>query len=67
MKMYEYWNDRKWVKVIFHGIFQRSKIIPPSMMIGGDEGGTISYPIAIIEDEKGLHEVEVWRIRGVQE
>ena len=28
MKMYEYWNDQKWVKVIFHGIFQRSKIIP---------------------------------------
>ena len=50
MKIYEYWNDRKWVKVIFHGVSQSSSIVPT----------------VIIEDEKGLHEVEVWRIREVQ-
>ena len=37
----------------FHGFFQRSMIIEPSMMLGGHDGGVMAYPVAIIETEKG--------------
>lgn len=37
----------------FHGFFQRSAIFGPSLMIGGDDGGVVAYPVAIIETEKG--------------
>lgn len=37
----------------FHGFFQRSIIMGPPLMIGGDDGGVIAYPVAIIETEKG--------------
>ena len=37
----------------FHGFFQRSMVIEPSIMVGGHSGGVIAYPVAIIETEKG--------------
>ena len=37
----------------FHGFFQRSIIMGPSLMIGGDDGGVLAYPVAIIETKKG--------------
>lgn len=37
----------------FHGFFQRSIIMRPSLMIGGDDGGVLAYPVAIIETEEG--------------
>ena len=37
----------------FHGFFQRSAIFGPSLMIGGDDGGVVAYPVAVIETEKG--------------
>lgn len=37
----------------FHGFFQRSMIIEPSLMLGGHDGGVMAYPVAIIETEKG--------------
>ena len=48
----------------FHGFFQRSIIMRPSLMIGGDDGGVLAYPVAIIEDEKGnMMEVEATSIQ----
>lgn len=48
----------------FHGFFQRSIIMGPSLMIGGDNGGVIAYPVAIIETEKGeVLEVEATSIQ----
>ncbi len=48
----------------FHGFFQRSIIMGPSLMIGGDDGGVLAYPVAIIEDEKGnVMEVEATSIQ----
>ena len=48
----------------FHGFFQRSIIMGPSLMIGGDDGGVLAYPVAIIEDEKGnMMEVEATSIQ----
>ena len=36
----------------------------PSLMIGGDDGGVLAYPVAIIEDEKGnVMEVETTSIQ----
>lgn len=37
----------------FHGFFQRSIIMGPSLMIGGDDGEVLAYPVAIIETEEG--------------
>lgn len=37
----------------FHGFFQRSMVIKPSIMVGGHSGGVIAYPVAIIENKKG--------------
>lgn len=37
----------------FHGFFQRSMVIEPSLMLGGHDGGVMAYPVAIIETEKG--------------
>lgn len=48
----------------FHGFFQRSMVIKPSIMVGGHSGGVIAYPVAIIEDEKGnVMEVEATSIQ----
>jgi hypothetical protein len=38
---------------IFHKFFERSYVIPPSNMIGGHSGGTISDILAILEDYDG--------------
>lgn len=49
---------------IFHGFFQRSIVVGPSLMIGGDSGGVIAYPVAVIETEKGdVLEVEAIKIQ----
>ena len=40
-------------KCLFHGIWQSSAVIGPSLMKGGHNGGTISNPIAVVENEKG--------------
>lgn len=50
----------------FHGFFQRSIIMGPSLMIGGDNGGVIAYPVAVIETEKGeVLEVDATSIQFV--
>lgn len=52
----------------FHGFFQRSMVIKPSIMVGGDSGGVIAYPVAIIENKKGkLMEVTATSIRFVED
>ena len=52
----------------FHGFFQRSMVIKPSIMVGGHSGGVIAYPVAIIEDKKGeLMEVEATSIQFVSD
>lgn len=52
----------------FHGFFQRSMVIKPSIMVGGHSGGVIAYPVAIIENKKGkLMEVEATSIRFVED
>lgn len=36
----------------------------PSLMIGGDNGGVIAYPVAVIETEKGeVLEVDAIKIQ----
>lgn len=38
---------------IFHGIYQISQVIPPSMLNGGHNGGVVSEPMAVIETIDG--------------
>ena len=40
-------------KALFHGWFNYSQIVPPSLMVGGHNGGTISSPIGLVEFENG--------------
>ena len=53
-------------KVKLHGIFQRSYIIEPSLLVGGHGGGQMATPIAVIEYENGditnvqPHELKGW-------
>lgn len=52
----------------FHGFFQRSMVIKPSIMVGGHSGGVIAYPVAIIENKKGkLMEVTATSIQFVSD
>ena len=37
----------------FHGFFQRSMVLEPSLMLGGSDAGVLAYPVAVIETEKG--------------
>ena len=37
----------------FHGFFQRSMVVGPSLVLGGHDGGVVAYPVAIIETEEG--------------
>lgn len=45
-------------KALFHGFTEKRKIVPPSLTIGGHNGGVISTPAAIVEFEDGS--VELW-------
>lgn len=58
---------KDWIPAKFHGRYQRSKIVPPSYMKGGHQGGVITFPVAVVEDKNGLHEVEVWRVKEIEE
>ena len=52
---------------IFHGFFKRAYPIEPSPMIGGHHGGTIEYPVAVVEFEDGqVAEVEASMIRFLE-
>jgi hypothetical protein len=48
----------------FHGWFQSSKIVPPSPMIGGDAGGVMQWPSAVVEYKDGsVDTVPAWEIK----
>jgi hypothetical protein len=40
-------------KALFHTFEQFSKIVPPSLMVGGDNGGVMAEVFAIVEYEDG--------------
>lgn len=45
--------DGKWQTVAFHGVFQYSDVTAPSPWSVGTPGGTIAYPVAVVEYESG--------------
>lgn len=51
------------VEVEFLGIFQYSRVIGESPLIGGPPGGTIAYPIAVIKKDGSLHEVSISNLK----
>lgn len=68
MNRCKYLNDEGEIVVAdLYGIFQYSTIIQPSLMIGGDAGGVIAYPIAVIGVRGKLKEIKVTRIKEVYE
>ena len=50
-----------------YGIFQFSLIVSPSLMIGGDAGGVIAYPVAVIGDRGQIRQIKINRIKEVYE
>lgn len=46
-------EGKREMKAFFHLWAERSKIIPPSPMVGGHSGGVLKYTVAIVEFEDG--------------
>lgn len=68
MNRCKYLNDEGEIVVAdLYGIFQFSSIIQPSLMIGGDNGGVIAYPIAVIVDSGKIRQIKINRIKEVYE
>lgn len=40
-------------KALFHGWFNCSEIVAPSVCVGGHNGGVLMYPIGLVEFEDG--------------
>ena len=59
-------ETNSWIEAKFYGVFQYSTIIKESMMVGGLSGGVIAYPVAIVEDENGLQQVELYRVKEIE-
>lgn len=55
-----------WIEANFYGVFQYSTILKESIMVGGLSGGVIAYPVAIVEDENGLQQVELYRVKEIK-
>ena len=49
MKICKVKINGSWQEVPFHGVFQYSDVIAPSLLVGGHTGGTIAYPVAVVE------------------
>ena len=55
-------------KIKLHGMFQYSNVIDRPLMKGGNSGGQVSYPIAVIEHENGdLEHVPPYQIKRSDE
>ena len=53
-------------RALFHCWEQRSKVIPPSPMVGGHSGGVVSLKLGIIEREDGtIHKAHPEEIRFI--
>lgn len=51
----------------FHIWEQQSKLIPPSPMVGGHSGGTVSYILGIVEFKDGVRRVDPTEIKFCDE
>lgn len=52
----------KGVPGTFYGVYQQAKVVGESPFIGGHKAGQISYPVAVVEYDGMLHEVNVDRV-----
>lgn len=53
------------VEVEYLGVFQRSRVIDASPLIGGHNGGVVAGPVAVIKRNGGLEEVELKKLSFV--
>lgn len=55
------------IEAEFIGIYQYSKVIDPSPMIGGHPGGVVAYPIALVKIDGKFKQVRMHEVVMVQE
>lgn len=68
MNRCKYLNDEGEIVVAdLYGFFQFSSITPPSLMIGGGNGGVTAYPVAVIGDCGHIRQIKINRIKEVYE
>lgn len=57
----------EWVEAKYLGLFQFSKVIEPSPMIGGHPGGVIAYPVAVVKLYDKLVKVDLAKVKFSKE
>lgn len=55
------------IEAEFIGIYQYSKVLNPSPMIGGHPGGVVAYPIALVKIDGKFKQVRTHEVVMVQE
>lgn len=53
MKVYDKFGNEIQKIANFYGIFQKSYVVNPSLMVGGSSGGVVAYPVAVVELDNG--------------
>ena len=56
-----------WQEVPFYGVFQFSDVIAPSPLVGGHKGGTMAYPVAVVELDNQLIMRSIDSIKKIKE
>ena len=59
-------ND-SWQEVPFYGVFQYTDVIGPSLLVGGHKGGTIAYPVAVVELDNQLIMRNIDSVKDIKE
>ncbi len=67
MKICKVKVNGSWQEVPFHGVFQYSDVIEPSLMVGGHPGGVIAYPVAVVELENQLIMRSIGSVKDIKE
>lgn len=53
----------RWQEAEFIGVFQYSDVVGASPMIGGHDGGTVAYPVAVVKMDGELKSVKTHMVR----
>lgn len=55
------------IEADFYGVYQHSELHSPQPWVGGHSGGVITWPVAVVYDEQGMHEIDPLLIKKIDE